>query len=160
MEVIAAVAIPPFDARGRLPRGIHWATWSSFVARFGHTRRRRFLLSGMHSAFVELRNAGCVTVYVGGSFVIRKASPRDYDICWDTTGVDLDRLDPVLLTFDAGRATQKAKYFGELFPADSIASSSQGTFLEFFQTERDADDAESSIMARGIVAIDLRSLES
>ena len=35
--------------------------------------------------------------------------------------VDPELLDPVLLTFDAGRRTQKAKYFGELFPAEMDA---------------------------------------
>jgi hypothetical protein len=112
----------------------------------------------MRSALTELRHAGCVTVYVGGSFVTSKAFPSDYDICWDTTGVNLDRLDPVLLTFDSGRATQKAKYFGELLPADDSELGARGTFLEFFHTEKDPGDACGSV-AKGIVAIDLRSLE-
>ena len=42
-------------------------------------------------------------------------------------------LDPVLLTFDPGRATQKAKYLGELFTASAIASGDGFSFLEFFQ---------------------------
>ena len=44
----------------------------------------------------------------------RKAIPNDYDACWEETGVD-----PVIL--DPGRAAQKAKYMGELFPASVIA---------------------------------------
>ena len=43
--------------------------------------------------------------------------PGDFDGCWEEAGIDFDLLDPVLLTFDPGRASQKAKYGGELFPA-------------------------------------------
>ena len=57
----------------------------------------------------NLKAAGCRTVYVDGSFVTSKELPNDYDACWEEAGVDPETLDPVLLTFDAGRATQKAK---------------------------------------------------
>ena len=61
---------------------------------------------------VSLKDAGCKTVYVDGSFVTGKERPGDFDACWEEEGVDPTILDPVLLTFDAGRATQKAKYMG------------------------------------------------
>ena len=57
-------------------------------------------------------DAGCRTVYLNGSFVTSKTFPNDYDACWEEAGVDPAALDPVLLTFDPGRATQKAKYMG------------------------------------------------
>ena len=61
-------------------------------------------------------------------------------------------LDPVLLTFDEGRAAQKAKYMGELFPA-SIAAHTDGlSFLKFFQTDKETG------RPKGIVAIDLGGL--
>ena len=47
-------------------------------------------------------------------------------------GVDPDQLDPILLTFDRGRAAQKAKYPGELFPAQFTEGGSGMTFLNFF----------------------------
>ena len=75
--------------------------------------------------------------------------PNDYDACWEEAGVDPERLDPVLLTFDAGRATQKAKYFGESFPASVTADPEGLSFLEFFQTDKETGEA------KGIVAIDL-----
>ena len=75
--------------------------------------------------------------------------PNDYDACWEEAGVDPETLDPVLLTFDAGRATQKAKYFGESFPASVTADPEGLSFLEFFRTDKETGEA------KGIVAIDL-----
>ena len=51
-------------------------------------------------------------------------------------------LDPVLLTFDPGRTTQKTKYLGELFPASIIASEDGFSFLGFFQTDKDTGDSK------------------
>ena len=61
-------------------------------------------------------------------------------------------LDPVLLTFDPGRVTQKAKYLGELFPAFAIASGDGFSFLEFFQTDKGTG------RPKGIIAIGLGDL--
>ena len=97
----------------------------------------------------DLQSAGCRTVYVDGSFVSSKSEPGDFDACWEEAGVDLDRLDPVLLTFAAGRAAQKAKYGGELFPASALAGLGEGVFLSFFQTDKETG------ARKGIVALDL-----
>ena len=56
---------------------------------------------------------------------------------WSVHGVDEDRLDPVFLTFDNGRAAQKARFGGELFPAELPEGISGRTFLEFFQIDKD-----------------------
>ena len=100
----------------------------------------------------NLKSAGCLTVYVNGSFVTSKAVPNDFDACWEAVGVDPTILDPVLLTFDPGRVTQKAKYFGELFPASAFADGEGFSFLEFFQTDKDTG------RPKGIIAIDLGDL--
>ena len=103
-------------------------------------------------AIESLRRAGCRTVYVDGSFVSSKEIPNDFDACWEEAGVEPELLDPVLLRFDAGRAEQKARYLGELFPA-SIGATVDGTsFREFFQTDR------ATGRTKGIVAVDLRGL--
>jgi hypothetical protein len=88
------------------------------------------------AAIEALRRAGCRTVYIDGSFVTAKASPGDFDACWDMEGVHPARLDPVLLTFDAGRRTQKATYGGELFPAQVTADEAGTVFLDFFQVDK------------------------
>lgn len=108
---------------------------------------------GLRAALVNLREAGCRTVWLDGSFVTAKDVPGDYDACWDESGVDAAAIDPVLLTFDPGRKTQKAKYMGELFPASISASADGLSFLEFFQTDRETGKR------KGIIAIDLGGLE-
>ena len=143
------VVIPEFEADGNLPPGVHWATWEEFCDRFGTTPWRLKLLAGLRAALENLRSAGCQTAYVDGSFVSSKTVPGDFDACWELTGVDPNKLDSVLQTFAGGRAAQKAKYGGELFPAAAIAGGGGGTFLDFFQTDKDTG------AQKGIVALDL-----
>ncbi len=99
---------------------------------------------------VNLRQAGCHTLYIDGSFVTDKAVPGDFDGCWDWSEVDPDRVDPVLFEFAHGRAAQKQKYGGELFQSDGLADSAGTAFLDFFQRTRDGTP-------KGIVALDLRA---
>jgi len=140
--------LPRFDAAGKLPAGIHSADWPEFTARFGFSDWRKRLLAGLEAALRSLQEAGCQLAYVDGSFVTAKKEPGDFDACWGIAGVDPDRLDPVLLDFSNGRAAQKAKYGGELFPAELPEGLSGRTFLDFFQTDRDTG------AAKGIVSID------
>jgi len=149
--------IPPFDPVSKnLPAGIHEATWDEILSRFGFTSHRLTLLAGIKEAFDALHAVGCQRAYLDGSFVSAKETPGDFDVCWETTGIDWVRLAdvyPTILTFDNGRAAQKAKYGGELFPADQTADSlSQRRYLEFFQRDKRTGDP------KGIVAIDLGDL--
>jgi hypothetical protein len=98
-----------------------------------------------------LKAAGCLRVYVDGSFVTSKEEPGDFDACWDTEGVDFDLADERLLTFDRGRATQKAAFLGELFIADARADPQGTLFREFFQTDREG-------RRKGIVLVELKDL--
>ena len=145
--------IPEFEPNGNLPPGIHWTTWDEFFTRFGNTPWRRELMIGLRAALEALRDAGCGTVYVDGSLVTNKSHPGDFDGCWEVDGIDFDALDPVLLTFDPGRAIQKAKFGGELFPASVSADSDGKVFLEFFQTDKETGHR------KGIVALDLGGLK-
>ena len=142
--------IPAFTKDGLLPAGAYKATWLEFVKRFGLTPHRRKLLAGLQAALKSLRAAGCRRVYVDGSFVTAKPRPNDFDGCWDIEGVDAEAVDPVLLTFDIGRAAQKTKFLGELFPGQMGEGATGLTFLEFFQIDKQTG------AAKGIVVIDLR----
>jgi hypothetical protein len=147
--------IPDLDADGNLPAGVHPATWAELEARCGSNPHRRLLLSGLRRAAEVLKVAGCKTMFVDGSFVTSKDVPSDFDGCWERAGMSLLTLqaaDPILLTFDNRRAAQKAKYFGELFPADMVEGGSGLTFLNFFQRDKDTG------RAKGILALDLGSL--
>ena len=144
--------IPDFDVTtGNLPSGEHLATWQELVDRFGHTPWRRRLLAGLLDALRLLKAAGCRRAYIDGSFVTAKEEPGDFDACWDADGIDFDRVDERLLTFDRGRATQKAAFLGELFIADGRADPQGRLFRDFFQTDRDG-------RRKGIVVVDLKDL--
>lgn len=144
--------IPPFDERGNLPPGIHEADWDELETRFNGSARRVELLAGLREALVALREAGCRTAYIDGSFITAKEEPDDFDGCWDAVGVDASLLDPVLLDFAHPRTAQKERFGGELFPAaDSADPESGARFLDFFQRDRDGE-------RKGIVRIDLEDL--
>lgn len=142
--------IPAFDIRGGLPPGIHAATWDEIVDRYATNTRRKLMLNGLLAALRSLRDAGCKTAYLDGSFITVKADPGDFDACWDPRHVDPSLLDTELLDFRAGRAAQKLRYGGELFPA-SVAAKGDATttFLEYFQHQRGNGEP------KGIVAIEL-----
>jgi hypothetical protein len=144
--------IPSFNDSGNLPPGIHEANWNEAQARFGNSPRRAELLEGLREALILLRSAGCHSAYIDGSFVTAKEQPGDFDVCWDSRGVALDALDPVLLDFSADRRAQKERFGGELFPADVAAEPGGTSFLEFFQRQRNTEER------KGIVKIDLEDL--
>jgi hypothetical protein len=140
--------LAPFDPdTGHLPEGEHVATWDEVVERFGWNPRRRQLLDGLGEAIDLLTAAGCRRLWLNGSFVTAKDEPGDFDACWETAGVDLDRLDPVLIDLSNHRAAQKARFGGELFP-NVVEPRSGVVFAEFFQGERDTT-------RKGIVFINL-----
>lgn len=144
--------IADFESDGLLPPGIHWATWQEITDRFGTNEQRKILLAGLKEALNSLKTAGCRTVYIDGSFVTSKETPDDFDACWDPTNVDPTKLDPVLLRFEPGRVTQKAKYRGELFVATMRSGNPGPIMLDFFQNDK------NSGKRKGIVSIDLRRL--
>ena len=95
-------------------------------------------MSGLEKALLSFSQAGCPAMYVDGSFVTSKERPSDYDACWETSNVLLSALDPILLEFGNARAAQKAKYFGEFFPADVSSGCPPGyaTYFHFFQIDK------------------------
>ena len=139
--------LPPFLPNGNLPPGIHSVTWKEFCQCFGRSQRRKKLLEGLEEAIQSLSKAGCSAIYIDGSFVTNKTNPGYFDACWDIH-VDYDKLDPVFLDFSSARAAQKARFGGELFPAQIPEGASGKMWLDFFQTDRTG-------ASKGIVKIDL-----
>jgi hypothetical protein len=82
-----------------------------------------------------------------------KDIPGDFDLTWDPDGVDLARIDRILIhDLDAPRAKQHAKYRGDVLPNVEEAASGM-PFLDFFQ--QDAVTGTS----RGIVELRLGGTE-
>lgn len=127
-----------------LPPGVHDAPLQKIEDVFATNNHRIYLYNGFKGAVKALCKAGCKTIYLDGSFVTGKPLPRDYDACWCLSGVDLQKLDPVLLDFSNERAAQKQKYCGELFPTNTMACPSR-FFLDFFQTDRFTGKAKGII---------------
>ena len=147
---IVVLVIPGFDSSGKLPPGIHTATWKQIVTRLGFTAHRKMLLSGLREALVLLKAASCRLVYLDGSLVTSKPEPGDFDACWAIEGVNVEELAPVFLDFSGSRARQKQRFFGEFFPAELPEGATGKTFLAFFQTDKETGKA------KGILVIDLR----
>jgi hypothetical protein len=145
------LSLPPFEPMGRLPAGVHSATWLEFVERFGTSVHRRDQLTKLEQALRLLREAGCARVFVGGSFVTAKSEPNDVDVLWDVDGVDADRLDAIFFDFEDERAAQKQRFDAEFFPAHLVEGLTDRSFLQFFQHTRDDEPT-------GIVAIDLETI--
>jgi hypothetical protein len=147
--------IPAFDSDGNLPPGIHEGDWAEVEARFGSNPHRRRLLAGFEAVVKKLASCGCERVYLDGSFVSAVATPGDFDGAWELSGVDLRRLravEPLLFDFSNRRAAQKAKYLGEMFPADAQEVSSGRTFIEFFQQDK------TTGASKGVVVINVRTI--
>ena len=145
--------IPAFDQNGNLPPGEHQTTWAELEERYAITEHHRLLLEGFRAAIEALKVAGCTLVWLDGSFITNKAVPGDFDACWKLEGLDPTLLDPVLLDFSHRRATQKAKYRGELFPKDTFATPEGSRFIDFFQVDKITQQA------KGILVLDLSTLE-
>jgi hypothetical protein len=128
---------------------VHQANLDEVEAAFATNTWRRELFAGLVDALGRLRTAGCPTVFLDGSYVTGKPRPADFDACWDPSGVDLSKLDPVFLKFENGRAAQKAAFKGEFFPSSLICADVGQTFVEFFQLDRFTGDK------KGIISISL-----
>jgi hypothetical protein len=131
------VVIPKFLTNGKLPPGIHSATWKEICERFGHNSRRLWLMEGLEIALKELNFAGCKIVFIDGSFVTSKLLPNDYDLCWSIEDVNPSLLNPVILDFTNHRAAMRDRYRGDLFPAECPEGITGLRFLDFFQMDKD-----------------------
>lgn len=76
------VVLPDFNANGDLPVGVHRAGWDEFRSRFGSRSLRRDWLLTRFEALVALAagTSKLHRVFVWGSFVTQKASPKDIDL--------------------------------------------------------------------------------
>lgn len=119
-----------------LPPGAHNASLEDVAAAFATNVWRRQLFDGLVLASGKLRFAGCPAIYLDGSYVTGKPRPGDFDACWDPTGVDPAKLDPVFLEFGNGRSAQKAAFKGEFFPSSVMCADVGRSFVDFFQLDR------------------------
>ena len=130
-----------------LPPGIHDATLPEIKQRFATSEKRRELFAGFVDGIKALQSAGCKTVYLDGSYVTDKPKPGDFDACWDPSGVDPNKLDPVLLDFSDTRRKQKERFGGEFFPSRAMADGTS-LFVDFFQIDKHTGKAKGIVRVR------------
>lgn len=119
-----------------LEQGVHKLSLDQFEVIFAYNDVRKSQFSGLIRALKNLKDAGCKRVFVDGSYVTKKITPGDFDVCVDYNNVDFTKLDSVFSNFENKRAAQKSKFLGEFFPHISKADASGTIFLEFFQKEK------------------------
>ena len=139
-----------FQANGNLLKGIHIMKIEEFEIKFGYNEHRKKLIEGLKRGIAHLKDCGCKTIFVDGSFVTTKEFPRDFDACWDANSVDIDKLKnqyETILDFSSERKNQKSMYFGEFFPSQ-INADPYTLFIHFFQRDKDNNP-------KGIVQINL-----
>ena len=144
--------IPEFTESGLLPPGIHWAVWPEIVKRYGVNAYRRQLLNGLERALKALKQAGCKTAYLNGSFATAREFPSDYDVCYEMADMKFSALDPVFNDFTNRCAAQKTKYRGEFHPAYARAEGPplNRLFVNFFQVDKETGTP------KGIIGIKLQ----
>lgn len=136
---------------GCLPAGLHWAGIREFRNAFVSNYHRSWLFEGFVKACIELRQAGCSRVFVGGSYVTSKEFPGDYDACWDPAGVSAASLNPML--YDATLAEEQRKFYrGEWF-IGKHGNGPESAMYEFLSHDKNTG------IERGMIGIKLKMLE-
>lgn len=148
--MIQLASIPGLP-EGCLPAGLHWAGIREFRDAFVSNYHRSWLFEGFVKACIELRQAGCSRVFVGGSYVTSKEFPGDYDACWDPAGVSAASLNPML--YDAALAEEQRKFYrGEWF-IGKHGNGPESAMYEFLSHDKNTG------IERGMIGIKLKMLE-
>ncbi len=135
---------------GQLEPGIYELELNYVEREFCYNEHRKWLFEGIKLAIADLQKIGCIYIYLDGSYVTKKILPKDFDLCWDESNIDLvasSRVCPEL--FDPGWKFEKFKsrYRGDVAPANSIADQDRGiNYLGYFMEDRQGRD-------KGIVKI-------
>jgi hypothetical protein len=145
------VVLPEFTSDGDLPFGVHLIDWQELRSRFGTQTPRRVWLLGRLQALVSLAaNTGKLRrVFVWGSFVTTKASPKDIDILLIMNeDFEIERITPpAQAVFDSVQA--RLLFESDVFWArTSIGTETLETWLETYQISR-------TFQKRGIVELEL-----
>jgi len=144
------MVLPDFTPDGDLPAGVHVASWQEFQERFGRPTSRRVWLSSRLEALLGLavKTGKLRRIFVWGSFVTTKPSPKDLDILLI---MDEDfEVEQIELAAQAVFNSLRAKL---LFESDvfwtraSISDEVLQLWLDTYQTSRD-------FRKRGIVELE------
>ena len=143
------MALPAFNEDGDLPPGVHGATLSEVLARFGQGSVQRCAVANRLTRLYQLAaSTGQVTRFVVfGSFVTAKAEPNDIDIIL----LMKDTFDLAAVTGEAALMFQHleahARFGASVFwTRRSGAMGGEQAMIEYWQVRREGGQ-------RGIVEI-------
>jgi len=146
---VQPLTLPPFNEEGDLPPGVHRATLSEVLERFGHgTVQRRTVADRLNRIYQLAASTGQLARFViFGSFVTAKAEPNDVDIVL----LMENRFDLASITGEAALVFQHmeaaARFGASVFwTKRSGAIGGEQVMIEYWQARREGG-------RRGIVEI-------
>ena len=139
--------IPDFEKSGNLPPGIYTVTIEEFEEHYVNNIKRRELYNGLRRVINDLKDIGCKTIYVDGSYVTNSRFPKDIDVCWEHRGISTGIAKSKKPNIFNGMS--KEIYNCDLYPAYHIESGSEIFFIDFFKRDK------SSGLEKGIIRIDI-----
>lgn len=152
--------LPQLTQQGFLPPGIHKASWQEFATKFGTTPRRKDLVANMEVLLQEAKQHAPAgeKVYIGGSMVSPKPTPKDFDMTWKISGEQVGVLrEKAPLLVD--RTMQSQKLGGELMV--TYPNAPDGSVLAFLQrNNRYSAPGSYGPLKVGVVEIDLATIPS
>ena len=132
--------LPEFNANGDLPPGVHRASWTEVMGRFGGGAGQREICTRRLAHIYELaQRTGCLQRFVVfGSYVTTKANPNDVDVILIMD--DAFRLDNCPMESRAlfDHAVAQARYGASVFwmrPALLIGETVE-QFIVYWQIKR------------------------
>lgn len=133
--------LPPLNASGDLPAGVHKAGWTDIERRFGSgsAARLRAMATLRHLHELAGRTGFLRNFYVFGSFVSSAPEPRDVDVVLVMDGKfrieDCPRESRTLFS----HADAEARYGASIFwlRQGMLADAAMDDFLRVWQTRRD-----------------------
>jgi hypothetical protein len=142
--------IPPLNADGLLPVGIHDAQIDEICSPFGNFQEsdRRTKLFARLSEFVQAASASGLfeELLIDGSFVTAKAVPNDIDIIAVLKpGHDFERDLPMSEYSLVSRTILRRRFGFDVIVAER-ASSVYRSFVEFFGRVRPAPDLKKGLL--------------
>jgi hypothetical protein len=145
------MVLPALTLAGDLPPGVHRAGWPEFQNRFGVSSPRRVWLLGRLRLLLDLAatSGKLQKVFIWGSFVTAKLSPKDVDILLILDqDFEVERVSAAAqVVFDSVRA--KLLFEADVFwSRSSIGNEILDLWLDTYQTSR-------NFQRRGIVELEL-----
>ncbi len=117
-----------------LPEGIWKTTLEHIKLKLLFSERRIELFDGLMLCLIDLKEVGCKTVFIDGSFVTNKEDPTDIDVAYSPFGgFSWDKLSELHPVFLKSRDERKRKYNCDIFDAYSEADNNQTIFRDFYQ---------------------------